>query len=530
LPIAFLAFTNAAMWFLAARRAQAIGPDLEAAWHFIDRHSSRVVGLVALVAAIVSATFATKSAAGADASGYVSQAAAWAVSWPPLYVEPLGLDAIEFDGWITTPLGWRPSPDYCDSCQGVQVPTYPPGLPLLMAVPHAVGGLNGANAVVIATAAVSVWATGALIGGATGILAAALVAFSPVFLHQSIQPMSDVPVTAAWMLCFFLISRRGAFLDAPAGLACALAVLIRPNLAPLAIVPFFLARRRIAFSIPVAMAGMVLAGLQSYWYGSPIRSGYGAAEELFALGNVVPNASRYFNWLLTTAPILFLALIGFWRMRSERVARALIAFAALVVVSYLVYAVFDDWSYLRFLLPAMAVLAVFAAIALAGWLERIPATARGPILFALMLAIVAHGLWIARSKDTFKLALQLQRVETVADYVRANLEPGAVLVAGEQSGSLRYYTARSILRWEAATPATMSDSIGRLELLQRPVYIILDAWEDAPFRSKFVGVSGGALDWPPMLEAGTSHRTRLWRVSDRDRFQAGERLNTIRLP
>ena len=72
-------------------------------------------------------------------------------------------------------------------------------------------------------------------------------------------------------------------------------MLIRPNLAPLAIVPLFLARNRIAFSIPVAIAGLFLALLQSLWYGSPLRSGYGSAEELFALANIAANASRYFT-------------------------------------------------------------------------------------------------------------------------------------------------------------------------------------------------------------------------------------------
>ncbi len=83
-----------------------------------------------------------------------------------------------------------------------------------------------------------------------------------------------------------LLARRGASLDAPAGIACAIAVLIRPNLAPLAIVPLFLARRKIVFSIPVAIAGVFLAVVQSLWYGSPFRSGYGTAEELFALSNI----------------------------------------------------------------------------------------------------------------------------------------------------------------------------------------------------------------------------------------------------
>jgi TM2 domain-containing membrane protein YozV len=65
-----------------------------------------------------------------------------------------------------------------------------------------------------------------------------------------------------------------------------------------------------------------------------------------------------------TAPALLLSVFGALRLRANRLAQGLFAFAVFVVASYLVYAVFDDWSYLRFLLPAMAIFAVFASIEL----------------------------------------------------------------------------------------------------------------------------------------------------------------------
>ena len=68
----------AGWWFYLARRERAVATDLEASWHAIERNASRLIGVVALVAAIVAATFATRSAAGADASGYLSQAVMWA--------------------------------------------------------------------------------------------------------------------------------------------------------------------------------------------------------------------------------------------------------------------------------------------------------------------------------------------------------------------------------------------------------------------------------------------------------------------
>ena len=113
-----------------------------------------------------------------------------------------------------------------------------------------------------------------------------------------------------------------------------------------------LPRNRIAFAIAGRRGGRVSSAfMQWFWYGSPLRSGYGSAEELFSFANIAPNAIRYFNWLIATAPVLLLAPFGFVRVRGDRHSRALAVFAvAGDSPSYLIYAVFDHWSYLA--LPA----------------------------------------------------------------------------------------------------------------------------------------------------------------------------------
>jgi hypothetical protein len=524
LLVVVLAFVNFTIWLRQARRANAVETDLDAIWKALHRPSTFIVA-TALIGGIVSFTYATRSASGADASGYVSEAALL-MSGELFHDDQLKDVARGQDPYLTTPLGWRPAP-----VEGRQSPTYAPGLPMLMAIPHAVAGINGASFTVIASAVVAIIATGSIathLGGAiAGILAAVLIAFTPVFMYQSIQPMSDVPVTAAWMVCFALLcgraSRSSSLL---AGIACAIAVLIRPNLAPLAIIPLLIARRRVAFAIPVACAGIVLAMLQSLWYGSPLQSGYGTAGELFSVTSILPNIGRYSRWWLTTAPALLIGVAGAIRLRSNAIARTMTAFAVLVVGAYLIYAVFDEWSYLRFLLPALAVAAVFTGVEVAHWIERRSIGVRVPLLFAVVLGVTAYSISIARSVNTFQLADQLARVATVAQYLNAHVPPSAVLLTGEQSGSMRYYTGRPILRWEAASPDALHTVIPVLEQSNRPVFIVLDAWEEGSFRSKL----GAAvpLDWPPMLEAGATHRTRVWRFDDRARYLRGDAVDTAR--
>ena len=85
-------------------------------------------------------------------------------------------------------------------------------------------------------------------------------------------------------------------------------------------------------------------------------------------------------------------------------------------------------------------------------------------------------------------------------------------------------------RWDAASPETLAAALLKLDPVEQPVFIVLDAWEDELFRKKFASLPAGALDWPPMLEAGRTHRTRVWRLADRDRFLKGEPLDIKRLP
>ena len=118
----------------------------------------------------------------------------------------------------------------------------------------------------------------------------------------------------------------------------------------------------------------------------------------------------------------------------------------------------------------------------------------------------------------------------VAEYLAATQPADAVIVSGEQSGALRYYTGRSILRWDAASPEALAAALATLGTAGRPVVIALDAWEHEPFRSRHGGVPAVTLEWPPAFEAGTSHRTRVWRLIDRDAFLRGERVNTQKVP
>src|SRR5262249_5897406 len=137
--------------------------------------------------------------------------------------------------WTFLPLGYRPEPD------GYRiVPQYPPGLPLMMAGAKLVAGQCAIFWIVPVCGGVLVAATHAigmrLQRPAVGLAAAWIVATSPTLLFMAIAPMSDVPAAAAWAVAIACVLGETRVSAIAGGVAAAIAIMIRPNLAPLAAV------------------------------------------------------------------------------------------------------------------------------------------------------------------------------------------------------------------------------------------------------------------------------------------------------
>jgi hypothetical protein len=542
-PAVLLSLLALAGWLVAARRSGEVTGDLHAADRWLATRSGWIVAGLAGIAASIAVLFHSFSATGADASGYLSYTALL-VDGALLRAEPLASIATWPESAATlAPLGWRAAPE-----PGMQVPTYAIGLPLLLAPLHAVGGAVAASYVVPLTLALAVWSAGTLAhrlaGTSAAVIAAAWLATSPLAQIESMQVMSDVPVTAAWLVCWWL-----SFTSRPlaAGTVAALAVLIRPNLAPLTLFPALYlvfygvkdgARARgtaaiterfgtgfrgaLQFSIPVALAGAIVAYLQSRYFGSAFRSGYGTAAEIYSLANVAPNASLYATWLLDThgpwllpAPLVLFGPLWPVRLDSRREIRWLLAFAALVIAAYLIYAVFETWTYLRFLLPAIAIAIIAVAAIVGAGLNRSPVVLRLAGLALAVLAITSFNVASARQHGVFRFADHHVRARTVGERLKTVLPANAVIVSAEQSGAMRYYTGRSIIRWDLIDQAAMPEALDALMRNGSRIWVVLDDWEEEPFRRKFPRLAAAALDSRPVTESasGVGVRTRAWTVS-----------------
>lgn len=325
--------------------------------------------------------------------------------------------------------------------------------------------------------------------------------------------MSDVPVTAFWTLALVLaVSRR----TVASGLAMAVAIAIRPNLAPLAAVIGIwtwittdrAGRRRalVGFAGGVAPAIIGIAWLNGTLYESPFVSGYGTTGDLYSLGNFAANVSNYARWIAEAeTPVVALAAIyvaapGMWMPPRLPHARALIgATIAVALLSYVFFQPFHVWWFLRYLLPMWPVTMLATCAAIDGLARRAGPRMQPIIVTAIIALLASHHLQFARAHSAFDLGRSERKYVDVARFVADHTEPDAVMLSQQHSGSLRLYAGRLTLRYDVLDSAWLDRSLAALQSSGRHPYLVLDGDEVEMFRRRFSASSrAGALDWSPI--------------------------------
>ena len=498
------------------------------------------------IAALLLAVFAagvhwgTFAAGGSDSYCYVHQAEGWATGHLQV-VEPLALEAPWPDASLTlAPAGHIPS----STLRGAAVPMCPAGLSIAMAPFVRAGGVFLVVPLFGALLVWSVYVLGSRFSRRVGLASAALVACSPAFLFQLMQPMSDVPAAALWVMA--AASATGASRRVPlmAGLATSAAILVRPNLLPMGIVLglYFLGKRssRLGDSLMFAAASapgcLAVAIIQQMFYGSPLRSGYGSLDALFSPANIVPNAARYFTWMWQShTPAWLFALAAPFVLPGSLTA-LLLSLAAVNVACYLPYAVFNDWWYLRFLLPAIAIVivlmtavidAIFRLWRKPSWLAR--GTSHKGLSHRFLVAMFAVALSLlfireARARSAFDLHRLELRYERAGVYVAGHLPPNALVITSWESGSIRFYGHRKTLVWDALDPAWLDRAIAYSRARGLEPFLLFERWEEPNFRQRFAGSAIARLDWPPAAEI--AGQVRLYRPDDRQKYLSGNGVAT----
>jgi hypothetical protein len=477
------------------------------------------------------------SVGGADSYGYASAGR--------LLASGRLVDAAPIADWLSSPnrlalaspLGWVPSA----GGNGI-VPTYPLGLPSLMAIFSAVAGSNAIYLVSPVMGLLTLWLVFRLARSwtdeVTAWLATAIVAWNPVFLTYAKQPMSDVPASAWIMLAMYLAmdpsavavnpvnrlrpsrasgrpepvegrqgfrlregyggqvggQEAGLYRAGLAGVAAGAAFLTRPALIlAVAIVPLLAMRgpqpsRRLLLSgIGVAAAVILQASLQAHLFGSPLATGYGSGEALFSWQALPQNVDIYArqSWLALGGLWLVTLGAGAWVMRGARAA-ALLAAAAAVAVPYLFYIRFDHWETLRFLLPGLVPLSILVAAGVARLAEpiRVPVAA-GIVLVIFAGAFALRSERLMRESSVWDIQNLEDRYPLAGQWFEVNTPPQSVALAHQHSGSLRWYSGKQTLRWDLMKPEELVGTVRELEAHGATVYAALEGKEREAFNEKF---------------------------------------------
>jgi hypothetical protein len=509
-PFRAVAVSVALCFFLAIAHRPWFTSVLDAVVAVLRRWSVPVAVAAGAALVIHGIVFGSFGVGGADSYGYVNQAYEWLAGDLP-HPRPLPL-ALPFDTSdpMQTPLGYR---------VGVQphtmVPTYAPGLPLLMAVTLAAGSC-GPYFVVPCFAALFVWFTfrlGQLAGGSTaGVVAVLVLVTSPVVLYQALWPMSDVPAGALWTGATVLAfggSRRDA---AAAGLCAALGLLVRPNLGLVCAAPLLTIGVRAAgrerllrgalYVAPILPVVVFVAVLNTMWYGAPNHTGYGSTAELYLRSNVWPNIKLNASWLWESqSPWVLIALVPFVPSLARSLRRGTLAACVVLIVltfgSYVSYSQFEVWWYLRFLMPAWGAFAVLVASGIVSIARTIPQPFGRMVAASVLYFMVSATVSFATQKLVFGgLRGGERRYIDIGEFAADQLPANAALFSVQHSGSLRFYSGRLTLRFDWVQPAWAARVPGEVERAGYHPYLIVDDWEIPQVRRQFGFQPDAPLPWP----------------------------------
>jgi hypothetical protein len=427
-----------------------------------ERVAAACFAAVVVIYAAVCFTHTCEVAGGSDSSGYANEARA--IGRGHIEERITELDRFDLDDSFTAAfsvLGYTPAktPRYA-------TPSYPPGLPMHMALAGWLFGWKHAPFYVIPLSAIigliliglfahrlfgSWWiAIGA--GVSLGVCA--------TYIFMGLQPMSDVLVTA-WSIAAIAGAWRAGTLAcrddgqaggpdvhwaAVAGACAAVTVWVRPSnvligFALLAALPF--TKKAIAWC---AAGGAVVVAPLLVWnarrYGSPFRTGYGDIGGLLEWRNFPSHSIHYLWWTVAIlTPLVWIgAIYSLVRARRERIHLVLALWFWPFYIFYVFYGPYETWWYTRFLLPAYPALILSTIYAARAVGKR--------ALIATFCAMALTSVYLIVHWDLLNFREGESIYPDVVRWAEPEIPPDGLVIAMQFSGARKYYKNHFSLRWD----------------------------------------------------------------------------------
>jgi hypothetical protein len=396
--------------------------------------------------------------------------------------------------YLYMPLGFRPVP----GAPAVLVPTYPPGLSLMIIPAEWVVGWRHAGDVVLVLHSLAGLLLLYLLGCEFGLprtwslAGAVLLAASPLYLHMSLWAMSDVPAMT-WALAAVLASwkcRERAGWAFAAGLCAGIGFLVRPSnflIAAPMLVLIGPSPKRLLLAILGGLPGLAAwMAINHAAYGGYLESGYGAIGQEFHSDLIAGTIRFCVKWLpVAIGPVVILSpLVVAAFMNRTRVALALIAWTAAYIAFYLPYRwTHESWWFLRFLLPAVPALLLSSLVGLeyiSGKLRgRVPKAALVSILALMFVGSLAVSLYWIQSFDVVSIGRGEEKYGRIGDWLNTHIPKNSALIAMQYSGSDYFFSPFIVIRADQLNPA-VSERVRSAALAEkRSVYAVTFPWETA---------------------------------------------------
>lgn len=431
---------------------------------------------------------------GSDNSGYFNEARLFAQG--RIYTPMRTLAGIPPDSatrFLYVPLGFRPAGDGTARL----VPTYPPGLPLLLVPAARIAGWDHAGDMILLMHSLAgialVFALGRICGlpGPWSLVGAAVLAASPLYLITSLQALSDVPATvwATAAVIAAMKSREGRLWALASGVCISVGFLVRPSnflIALPVVLAVGISPRRLLLVALGSLPGVASwMAINHFAYGDALQSGYGAIGNEFHAALIPGTLAYCARWLpLLLSPIVIVApaILAFLRL-WPRVAAVLAAWAAAFIAFYAPYRwTHEQWWFLRFLLPAAPALIVAGLAVTHHWAElakgRYPGYVRR-LLPALVL-VAAVGVEVGQTaplREARAVGHGERKYGRISKWLNAHIPGNSAIVVSQASGALFYFTDFTLLRYEQMDPLVSERVRAAAQSEGRPLYAVLFPFE-----------------------------------------------------
>jgi hypothetical protein len=174
-----------------------------------------------------------------------------------------------------------------------------------------------------------------------------------------------------------------------------------------------------------------------------------------------------------------------------------------IAMSYLPYSRFgfDEWTYVRFMLPVIPLLLIASLGCIRSVKERYGSATSIVMLLFVFILMFSWELTAAKSRGAFTIGNDLEHAAVVGRDVRELTPDGSVLFSMFHSGTARYYGDRMTVRYDWLPEGALDEAIDILAARGLRAYFLLESWEIELARQRFGAHSAaGRFDQPPVKQ------------------------------